>query len=426
MKTILIRSTHFLFGFFSFGFFCFSFGVLFAQSHLTISEPLKNLGDVINTDSNEFSPALSPDASFMIFNSKRNNKYQDLYITYFDFEKARWGRPLPMNGVNSRYNDETPSLSGDGQTLFFSSDRDGSFEMPKNKRGQIKVSFDIYFSRKNKQGWSRPQRIPGKINTVHHEKTPSVSHDNRFLFYTIWRFGNIQNTVIMRAQQIDGIFVNPKPFPKPINEGYQELALIESVNGNGFYFSSLRPGGLGGWDIYYVPVQQGLFGKAVNLGNKVNSKKNDAFLSHVDQLFFISSDREGGKGHFDIYSTFIFENSESFRTRIIYFDFNSAQIKKISYHYLNGLTHFLENNPTLKLDIVGHTDLHGSDEFNLRLSEKRAKAVKNHLVKKGIDRDRLKTKGLGKQNPFVNKIGDDFDRQNRRIEFFIRSKKGDK
>ena len=420
MKYIFTQVNYFLFSLAFIHLFC---GILFAQIHLTIPEPLKNLGDTINTSSNEFAPALSPDASFMIFNSRRNQKYQNLYITYFNFEKGNWGKPLPMNKVNSRYNDETPSLSNDGQTLFFSSDRDGSFEMPKNKQGKIKVSFDIYFSQNTQQGWSRPQKTPGKINTIHHEKAPSVSHDNQSLFYTMWRFGDIKNTVIMRAQLINGMFLNPKPLPKPINEGYQELALIESINGNGFYFSSLRPGGLGGWDIYYVSVKQGLFGKAINLGNKVNSKKNDAFLSRVDQLFFISSDRKGGKGRFDIYSTFIFENRESFKTRIIYFDFNSAKIKKRSNNYLNALTHFLKNNPKLKLDIVGHTDLHGSDEFNVRLSRNRSKAVKHYLVKKGIDKHRLNTKGLGKQQPFINKIGDNFDRQNRRIEFFIQSNK---
>ncbi len=393
---------------------------IFTQNDLAIIGSLKNLGGIVNTKSDEFAPTLSADASFIIFNSKRSNKYQDLYISYFDFVKNKWKKPTPMLNLNSPYNDETPFLSKDGKILLFSSDRDGSLEMPKNQFGKIKVSFDLYFSQRTKQGWSSPKKVQGNINTVHHEKSPSISSNKKTLYYTMWKFGNIRHTVIMQAQLKNGIFINPRPLPKIINSGFQELALVESANGDGFYFSSLRPKGFGGWDIYYISFKNNLFGKVINLGKKINSEKNDTFLSHVDQLYFISSDRKGGKGRFDIYSTFIFEENKNFETRMIYFDFNSAELKKRSHSYLNALSKFLKKTPKTKLKVVGHTDLHGSVELNLKLSKNRAQSVKKYLVKSGISDNRLKIQGLGKNQPFINKIGNNFDYQNRRIEFFIK------
>ena len=155
----------------------------------------------------------------------------------------------------------------------------------------------------------------------------------------------------------------------------------------------------------------------MNLGEKINSKNNEAFLSRVDQRFFISSNREGGKGGFDIYSTFIFRGDQNFESRAIFFDFNSQKIKDESYPYLNALAKFLQKKPKKKLRIIGHTDIHGSEKFNQKLSEKRADSVKEYLIKKGISKSRLTTTGKGKRTPIVNKTGPEYDRQNRRTEF---------
>ena len=386
---------------------------------LMIHKPLENIGDVINTHVDEFSPTLAPDASFMIFNSKRNSKYQNLYISYFNFKDNQWGIPVFLKELNSPYSDEAPTLSKDGSLLIFASDRDGSTVMPKDKYGRIKVSFDLYYSQKTSKGWSKPRKLSGHINTIHHERAPSLSADGKFLYYTMWRFGDMSQTVIMSAEFKDGYFINPKPMPSAINAGYRELALIQAENQKGFYFSSARPGGLGGWDIYYIAYESGKFGKPINLGDKINSPANDVFISQVDQLFLISSNRKNGKGRFDIYSTFIFDDQEKFETRAVHFDFNSPIIKQASYIYLNALVDFLKKKPQTNIDIIGHTDLHGSDEFNLTLSLKRAKAVKNYLVKQGINSSRITTKGMGKSSPLVNKKGPEFDWQNRRTEFHL-------
>ena len=388
----------------------------FSKKILSIIEPVKNLGKNINTKAHEFAPVVSFNGSFMIFNSKRNSRYQDLYISHFDFKKKVWQKPTPLKVLNSPYNDETPFLSSDGKFLVFSSDRDGSGSF-KTQNNQIKVSFDLYLSQRRGNIWSKPIRIPGEVNTMHHEKSPSLSKDNKKLYYTMWKFGDIKNTIILQAMFKNGRFVSPAPMPALINAGFQELALIESESQDGYFFSSMRPGGMGGWDIYYVAHKDGNFGNIINLGKNINSAGNEAFISRVDQQFFISSNRKGGKGGFDIYSTFIFRNDKKFESRTIFFDFNSSNIKNESYPYLNALARFLRKNPKKRLKIIGHTDMHGSKAFNHKLSEDRANSVKKYLVRKGIPKNRLGILGKGETNPVINKIGPEYDQQNRRTEF---------
>ncbi len=395
------------------------FSTLYPLNDLSISNKLKNIGKPINTSTNEFSPCLAPDGSYMMFNSKKSSPYQDIYISYFDFKKNKWGEPIPVHILNSPYNDETPFISFDGKLLVFSSDRDGSFEKRSNITGKIRVSYDIYYSYNINNRWAVPKKLPGKVNTADHEKAPSLSKDGNFLYYTSWPFGNMKNSSLLKSELKNGIFQKPRMLPKAINSGFQETALVEAENGKGFYFSSQRPGGWGGWDIYFIPFRDSQFGKPVNLGKKVNSEGNDVFISGQGQNFLISSNRKGGEGGFDIYSTYIFQKKDDFETRAIYFDYNSHKLKERSFEYLDALAKFLKKNPTIKLEIIGHTDLHGSDEFNLKLSKKRAASVMKYLVSKGTNKKRLRIKGEGKRKPVIDKIGKEFDILNRRTEFKI-------
>ena len=109
----------------------------------------------------------------------------------------------------------------------------------------------------------------------------------------------------------------------------------------------------------------------------------------------------------------------SFDERAIYFDANEAKIKNESYAALNRVAKFLTDNPNLKMEIIGHTDLHGTHEYNMDLSRKRAEAVREYLIEQGVDGERLQTSGAGFTRPIVNKKGDGFDEQNRRTEFGV-------
>ncbi|HNW26933.1 MAG TPA: OmpA family protein [Spirochaetota bacterium] len=395
-------------------------GIRLAAQTFSSYEPPKNIGSPVNSAKNDFAPAISPDGSYMIYNSNRHGKYQDLYITYL--KNGTWSQPEPMTKINSPYNDETPFLSADGTILLFSSDRDGSIEMPKDDRNQIRVSFDLYWSKRVNGEWTAPEPLPGNVNTQYHEKTPSLSSDGKTLYYCTWLFGDMNRTALVQAEFRDGGFVNPKPLPAPFNTGYQDLALIPAEDLKGFFFASNRPDSIGMFDIYFVSYRSGKFGTPQNLGEKVNSKENEIFLSRADQRYYICSDRGGGLGQFELYSSFVFTKEANFETRAIHFDFDEAVIRKESYPYLDALSQFLKEHGDTRIEIIGHTDLHGTDDYNNQLSLKRAEAVKNYLAAKGLDAKRFSISGAGKTQPVVNQVGKGFDELNRRTEFRIMKK----
>ncbi|HNT70837.1 MAG TPA: OmpA family protein, partial [Bacteroidales bacterium] len=108
-----------------------------------------------------------------------------------------------------------------------------------------------------------------------------------------------------------------------------------------------------------------------------------------------------------------------YRLHNIYFAFNSADILSSSQKVLDEFIVFLNDHPTMTISIEGHTDNVGSDEFNLILSENRAKAVYNYLVNNGIDADRLQYKGFGETAPIATNETEEGRAMNRRTEFVI-------
>jgi outer membrane protein OmpA-like peptidoglycan-associated protein len=106
--------------------------------------------------------------------------------------------------------------------------------------------------------------------------------------------------------------------------------------------------------------------------------------------------------------------------RNIYFDFNKATLKPESYRELNNLKKIMDQNPWYKVEIAGHTDAIGSAQFNMELSQKRAQAVVNYLVKQGINPGRLIAKGYGETQPLASNDDELEGRElNRRVEFKI-------
>lgn len=368
-----------------------------------------NPGSPLNTRTHDFAPSLAPDGSFMVFNSRRHGqKYQDIYISHY--KNGSWTNPEPMREINSPYNDETPFVSLNGTLIIFASDRDGSREMPRDSMGQVRISFDLYWSRKVNDMWTRPVQVAGQLNTVFHERAPALSPDGKTIYFTRWPFGESSESVIMKSELTSYGFGAAEPLPEPFNKGTRDMALIHADDG--FYFSSSRDGGYGGYDIYFVSYKNGVFGKAINLGPLVNSASNEVYYSKNRDTAYFCSNRPGGLGGFDIYKA-------SFDIHAIYFDYDSAKIKKESYEVLDSIYLFLKENKNLMFQIIGHTDLHGSEEYNEKLSLLRAEAVRDYLLKKGLDPSRFTIRGAGKSEPRINDMGPGIDEKNRRTEFKV-------
>ena len=262
-----------------------------------------NMGTPINSQANEFAPSFTKDGKTLVFNSRKGgSRYQNLYTSRLQSD-GKWSTPRALQVLNSPYNDETPQLSPKGDLIIFSSDRDGSLEMPRNRLGQVKVSYDLYWSRKVEGRWSKPVKIPGAVHTMSHERSPSMDYKTGTLYYSSWPFGDIRRARLMSADYRNGRFINPRPLPAQINDGHIGLAPVFSPEKGGLYFSSNRPGGHGGWDIYFAPIKAGTFGAPVNLGPKINSPRHELFFTNLGKNIYLCSNRAGGKGRYDIYRT---------------------------------------------------------------------------------------------------------------------------
>lgn len=113
---------------------------------------------------------------------------------------------------------------------------------------------------------------------------------------------------------------------------------------------------------------------------------------------------------------------ETFQLNNVYFAFNKWDLLPASYEELDGVVKFLKSNPTVEIEVSGHTDNIGSDSYNLNLSDKRAAAVKTYLVSKGIAGSRITSKGYGKSKPIAINSTELGREQNRRVEFTITKK----
>jgi outer membrane protein OmpA-like peptidoglycan-associated protein len=111
--------------------------------------------------------------------------------------------------------------------------------------------------------------------------------------------------------------------------------------------------------------------------------------------------------------------SEAIILKNVFFESGSAALKSTSLAELNRLKELLENNPSIKIQINGHTDNVGEDDANLKLSEARAKAVKDHLIKEGIAQERLQSKGYGESQPIDTNDTEMGRKNNRRTEFVV-------
>jgi OmpA-OmpF porin, OOP family len=103
----------------------------------------------------------------------------------------------------------------------------------------------------------------------------------------------------------------------------------------------------------------------------------------------------------------------------IFFEFNKATIKSVSFGLLGEVAQAMKDNPTIKVEIQGHTDSVGNDRFNMKLSQKRAESVRTFLVKAGIDASRMVPRGYGETVPIADNRTKDGRAENRRVEFVI-------
>lgn len=403
-----------------------------ALSHPVNFEP-QNLGAEVNTSDDEYVNALTFDGSQLLFTRKidRGNGFFEEKVFVSQKEEDHWNEPRPLSFV-AFPDDIDPGaafLSADGTKLYLTGcgwGRDSG--------------CDLYVSHLDiGSQWSMPRRIEGSVNTGSWESQPCVSADGKELYFVSRRNGHADLYCCRR--NADRSWGDPQNLGAPINTKGSEMAPFLHPDGRTLYFSSDSHVGMGGFDLFMSRRDEnGQWQEPVNLGFPINTQGDEInfFVAADGRTAFISSQREGGYGGYDIYT---FELPEEVRSdsanyfsnvdvtelttgdaivlQNIQFEFNSSALTEDSHVGIQILTDFLKRNPELKVELAGHTDNVGNEKYNQKLSADRAEVVRQALMANGIDEHRLTAKGYGSSKPLQPNDSDEHRAVNRRTEMII-------
>ncbi len=482
-----------------------------------------NLGPNINSEDDEYWPSITVDGKTLIFTrlvGSKESTVQRRSLAQEDFYTSQlvdnvWQPSEPLTSINTIYNEGAQTISTDGKLLFFTA----------CTRSDGRGSCDIYFSRNKDGVWSVPQNAGEPVNSPAWESQPSISANGETLYFVSNRQGGKGGMDIWKcnlkgfSQWGMPIWGNPLNLGDSINTPGNEMSPFIHADGKTLYFASDYWPGLGGYDIFYSRLKNdSVWSTPQNIGYPINSYKDEQGLV-VDasgKNAYYSSDRPGSKG-MDIYSFELYkdarpspvsyikgkvvdedtgapvcakveltdlENSKSvirgescwekgeflmclplgkeyaFNVSVegylfysdnfqlkekkdiidpyileikmkkiklggtvilrnIFFDTGKYDLLPESKVELQKLIDFLNLNKTLIIEIEGHTDNVGSEEMNQKLSESRAKEVYAYLIDHGIDDQRMKYSGYGLSRPISSNETDDGRALNRRTEFKI-------
>lgn len=423
-------------------------------------EPMM-LSNRINSAENEGTCSISADGKLLVFTSCLGRKSFgscDLYISKLIGEE--WTEPINMGeNINSSHWESQPSLSADGNTLYFISD--------KNKRS----GKDIFVSYRNAQGeWSPAEVLPNSINTNKDEFSPFIHANGKTLFFSSNGHIGLGGLDLFSSELDRNQWSIPQNLGYPINNHLDQVSLFVTADGKkGYYADEKRNGNL---DIsanileFEMPEPvtvkiktQYLKGRVIDaktkqlleanidLINLANNKKESSVLSDKYKgtyLLVLNEQTEYAlevhkKGYAFKSLRFDYSNKKAddlkpieldillnpiekgtiFVLNNIFFDSGKWDVRDKSKSELDELILFMQDNPQVRGEISGHTDNVGEKKANLDLSLKRAKSVYDYLIKGGIPANRLVFKGYGDSQPTAPNDTEENKQLNRRIEFKI-------
>lgn len=347
--------------------------------------PATNNFDQLNNHRNNAVIGINKDETALLL----TNAYNPINTTILGISRSiklgnYWSKPndIIIDGIDSKNSFIGFYMNPDENVLLISMDH-------KNTQG----AEDIYICLKSEDGkWSAPDNLGTTINTSGFEISPFISDDGKLLFFASNGHGGFGDADIFMSRRL--------------------------------YDS---------WGIWSEPI---------NLGEHVNSEAFDAYFNlYSDKEAYFASNREGGLS--DIYTTKVasFENQKDsallsenkFKlteteiqelmgmpvSRNIYFEFGSSDVEVSSIELIDFLASKLETKRQFMIELIGHTDNEGTDEFNQELSEKRASEVSKYFENYGIDSIRILTTGVGEAQPIVIEGTDEEIAKNRRVEIYF-------
>jgi len=429
------------------------------------------LGAAINTDANEGTAALSPDGQTIYFTRCDAPKGEDAYCKIYRSQRAAGSNswlpaevlPFQRAGINYMH----PSLSADGQTLYFCSDDSDGWG-----------GFDIYSSQRTEDSWSEPQLLSRSVNSPRNDQFPYLDGDT--LYFASEGHTGMGGLDVFRSYKLaSGNWAPPINLKPPINSGSDDFGFIidrrlapqADILLQGWFSS--RRAGVGSDDIYHYqkvklpdvpqaeePVEivyknqldvyvveniyedptdpnSRILGRRPLPGAKLKIKlgkeerivdidesgrvslqlqdnslyeffaSKEGYLSNEARFSSIGLGKDPNKPiqtyELEILLDRIFPDREIVLENI-YYDFDEWFIREDAQPTLRELADILKRNPDIRIELGSHTDCRGSDRYNQELSQKRAQAAVDFLIQEGIAPDRLEAQGYGESAPVANCI----------------------
>lgn len=425
-----------------------------------------HLGRPLNTADYNAVFWISPDNNqLLIRNAFEDGYYMGngvsmCYIT----ENGNWSRPEMLKirnyGKYDRGAQYGASMASDGRTLLLYMSTEYQ-----SRNNDIYVCFLLPDGT-----WSEPKSLGKKINLpIYNEMTPYLAADGETLYFSSNRPGGVGDNDIWRAKRLDNSWTkwsDPENLKSPINTPDWDAFFTMDAGGEYAYMTT-GENSFGASDIVKIKLLERQKPDPVVLvsGNVYNAKtrqplsaslvyetlpdgeaagnglsnpydgsfkivlpynKNYSIRATADHFFAISENlnldsliKEGYKEiHKDLYLVPI-EIGQVVRLNNVFFDFDKWDLRPESYIELNRVVKLLNENPKIEIEMSAHTDSRGTDEYNFKLSDNRARSVMDYIVSQGIDAARITSHGYGESKPVSSNDTDEGRQQNRRVEFTI-------
>jgi len=416
------------------------------------------LSSKINTpEYNEGAQSLTQDGQYLFFtgcNRPDGLGRCDIFLTHKN--STDWDKPFNLGApINTAGWESQPSISADGKTLYFVSLRKGGYG-----------GYDIWKSTITDKGWSEPENLGPNINTPYDEQSPFIHPDDQTLYFSSNGWPGLgSKDLFLSRKGPDGKWQKPENLGYPINSSGEENGLTLTADGAYAFFSSNQLKGAGGFDIYTFEMPEKLRPNVVTyvkglikdanskqpldadvqivdlktnrlIFQNVNALNQGQFLAtlNVGKNYGLNISRPGYLFYSENFSLlnqktgkpFIIEVSlqeieagKKSILRNIFFDTNQFVLKPESKSELEKLIVFLTINPKVTIEISGFTDNVGDAKSNQLLSENRAKTVYQYLINNKINASRLTFKGYGALQPIAPNTTEEGRSRNRRTEFKI-------
>jgi OmpA-OmpF porin, OOP family len=355
---------------------------------------------------NEF--CLSNSGKVLLMAIERNDTYgdKDLYISFMK-EDGSWSEPANMGAtLNTACAEVSPFLAADERTLYFSTKGFPGYG-----------SNDIFITRRLDStwtNWSEPQNLGSQLNTPEWDAYYTLTASGDFAYF-VSKHRTLGSTDIFRVALPKEV----KPVPVVLMAGRVLHSRTKKPVKASITYIDLSDGKEAG--IAHSDPATGNYKIVLPAGKEYGFlAQADSFIS-VNENIDLSDLQEYKEMEQDLFLVPI-ERGETVRLNNIFFSTGNTELLPSSHFELDRLSEIMKAYGNMEIEIAGHTDNTGSEAINLSISQKRAKAVSDYLISKGVPITRMQVNGYGESKPAASNDTEEGRRLNRRVEFTILKK----